>query len=270
MRLGLRLASAAVLLAVLLGSLWLGGVAFDVVLGVAIAVGLWEFAGLAGQAGAQPYPWLLYPLAGWLVYRFLLPADVPALEWAFGAATVVGLTAGMLLGGAGALRWAATVGGALYLGLCAGYYLALLRWRMPDPDHQGLRIVLTTLGAAMAGDTAALAAGTAIGRTRFFPAISPHKTVEGAVAGLAVALAGFAAVAPPLFGLAWYHAIVLGTLVAVAAQAGDLVESALKRAARQKDASGLIPGHGGLLDRLDSLVFLGPVVYCYLRLVSLP
>jgi phosphatidate cytidylyltransferase len=255
---------------VLLSALWLGGVAFDIVLGVAIAVGLAEFAHLAGRAGAAPPPGVLFPLAGLLLFRFLLPNDFPALEWALGVGTVFGLVAGTLVGGAGMVRWAVAVGGALYLGLCAGYYLALLRWRMPDPDHQGLRIVVTTLGSAMIGDTAALFAGSAAGRTPFFPAISPHKTLEGAAAGFAVTTAGFALVAPSLFGLRWYHAIVLGALVAVAAQAGDLVESALKRSAGEKDSSRLIPGHGGLLDRLDSLIFLGPVVYCYLRLVSLP
>jgi phosphatidate cytidylyltransferase len=267
--LGVRVASAAVLLAVLLGALWLGGVAFDVVIGVAIAIGLAEFAQLAKRAGAAPPPGVLFPLAGWLLYRFLLPGDLPALEWGLGVATVFGLVAGTLLGGAGVVRWAVAVGGALYLGLCAGYYLALLRWRMPDPDHQGLRIVLTTLGSAMIGDTAALFVGSAVGRAPFFPAISPHKTLEGAAAGFAVTTAGFALVAPSLFGLRWYHAVLLGALVGVAAQAGDLVESALKRSAGEKDSSRLIPGHGGLLDRLDSLVFLGPVVYCYLRLVSL-
>ena len=268
MRLGPRVASAAVLLCVLVASLAVGGAFFDVVLGVAIAIGLYEVAGLASRAGVAPLSWVLYPLAGWLLYRFLLPADLPALEWGLGAATVVGLAAGVVLGTSGVLRWAAAVGGALYLGLCAGYYLALLRWRAPDPGREGLRIVLTTLGSAMVGDTAALAVGSAAGRHPFFPRLSPRKTVEGAAGGAVATIAGFAVAADLSIGIAWYHAVALGVLVAVAAQAGDLVESALKRSAGAKDSSRLVPGHGGLLDRLDSLVFLGPVVYSYLRLIG--
>ena len=268
MRLGLRVASAAVLLAILLASVVVGGAAFDVVVAMAIAVGLFEFAGLASRAGVSPLSWVLYPLGGWLLFRFLLPADIPALEWGLGAATMVGLAGATLMGSGGVMRWAAAVAGALYLGLCAGYYLALLRWRAVDPGREGLRIVLTTLGAAMAGDTAALVVGTTAGRHPFFPRISPHKTVEGAVGAALVTIGGFAVAADLSVGLHWYHALALGALVALAAQAGDLVESAVKRAAGAKDSSRLIPGHGGLLDRLDSLVFLGPVVYSYLRLIG--
>jgi len=265
-----RVASAAVLLAVLVASLVVAGAFFDVVLGVAVAVALNEFAGLAEAAGAAPSALVLYPLGGWLLYRFLLPPDIPALEWGLGVATVVGLLMGLFARGGGVVRWATAVGGALYLGLSGGYYLALVRWRMPDPGHESLRIVLTTLGAAMVGDIAAYFAGSAIGRTPFFPRISPLKTVEGAVAGAAATILGFGLAASRAFAMPWYHAVVLGALIAVAAQGGDLVESALKRRAGVKDSSRLIPGHGGLLDRVDSLVLVGPVVYCYLRVIALP
>jgi phosphatidate cytidylyltransferase len=244
-------------------------VAFDVLIGIAIAIGLFEYASLATRAGAAPLLWVLYPLGGFLLYRFLFTADVPTLEWGLGVATVAGLIGGLVHRGAAALRWAAAVGGALYLGLCAGYYIALLRLSSADADHFGLRVVSTVLGAAMVGDILALAAGSTVGRTPFFPRISPRKTVEGAVAGFLGSVLLVELVAPPLFGLGRGHALALGALIAVAAQGGDLVESALKRSAGAKDSSGLIPGHGGLLDRLDSLVFLGPVVYCYLRVFSL-
>lgn len=270
MRLGLRVASAIVLLAVVVVSLALGGAVFDVVLGLAAVIALDEYLRLSGAVGAAPPRVVLFPLAGWLVYRFLLPGDLPALEWGLGAATVVGLIAVVVCGRGSVLGWAAAVGGALWIGLCAGYYLALLRWPSGSTVHEGLRIVYITLGSAMLGDTAALFAGSALGRHPFFPRISPRKTVEGAVAGAAATVVAWVATAPGQLDLAWYHALALGAAAAVAAQGGDLVESALKRVAGAKDSSGLIPGHGGILDRIDSLLFLGPVVYCYLRLVALP
>ena len=289
MRLGLRLGSAAVLLAILGSALWVGGGYLDVLAGIAIAVGCWELGGLLKRMGANPLQWVLYPLTLWLLLRHRYPADWSTLDWGLGAATVVGLV-GLLLRPRdllerGFLRWAGSVGGALYLGLSIGYLLILAN-AFPDVSvyyqllpggritsahsHLGFWIVATALGSAMVGDTAALFVGTAIGRTPFFRSISPRKSLEGAVAGAVGTVVTWAAAAPPLTGLAWYHAIVLGALVAVAAQGGDLVESALKRAAGVKDSSELIPGHGGLLDRLDSLLLLGPVVYGYLRLTGLP
>ena len=269
MRLPLRIGSAAVLLAILALALWVGGVLLYVTIGLALLVGLVEYAGLAGRAGARPPLWVLVPLGAWLLYRFVVPADVPALEWGLGAAVVAGLVLGVAAGEDVVQRWSAAVAGALWLGLCLGYYLALLRWHGGD-DHFGLRIVGVALAGAFAGDTAALLTGSLVGRHRFFPRISPRKTVEGALGGMAATVLVWVLGAPWLFGLARTHALLLGVLASVAAQGGDLVESALKRAARVKDSGRLVPGHGGLLDRLDALVLLGPVVYCYLRLVALP
>jgi CDP-diglyceride synthetase len=316
LRLATRVGSAVLLLAALLGVLFLGGIPLDVALGVATMVGLYEFQGLAARCGVPPTPWVLYPLGGWLLYRFLLPADVPALEWGLGTAVVAGLLGGLLrrtttdataaglpsapttdepaeatplaatqaaIAGArsvGAvpgtipaflLRWAAAVGGALYIGLTLGYYFALFRWHpAPDADRFGLRIVCVTLAGAMLGDTMALFTGSRFGRHPFFPRVSPRKTLEGALGGAAATLVAIAVGMPWLVGLAIWQAVLLGAAVAVAAQGGDLVESALKRAAGAKDSSSLIPGHGGLLDRLDSLLLLGPVVYSFLRIAGLP
>lgn len=270
MRLGARVASAVVLAAVLAAALWVGGVPIDVVAGLATGVGLHEYAGLAREAaGVRPPAWLLYPLGGWLLYRFLLPAGVPALEWGLGVAVVAGLLGGLVLEGAGLVGWALAVGGALWLGLSLGYYIALLGWHVSPGDHHGLRIVGTTLAAAMLGDIAALFAGSALGRHKLAPRISPGKTVEGALASMAATIGLFAGAGAWLLGLPWYHGVALGALLSVAAQGGDLVESALKRGARVKDSGRLVPGHGGLLDRMDSLVLLAPVVYCYLRAFAL-
>src|SRR6202022_2915801 len=104
------------------------------------------------------------------------------------------------------------------------------------------------------------------GRHPYFPAISPHKTLEGAAAGLVAQALSFAALGL-LADIPGTHALILGCLVAIAAQAGDLIESQLKRAAKVKNASSLLPGHGGVLDRIDSLILISGVAYYYLELV---
>ena len=292
MRLGLRLGSAAVLLALLVSALWVGGGYLDVVAGVALCVACWELSGLLRRMGAAPLPWVLYPLTLWLLFRHRYPVEWRGVDWGLGVALVVGLVSLLArpreMLDRGFVRWAASVGGALYLGFTVGYLLILAN-RVGDftgglvvfvtngvdqliaggsHAHAGFWMVAVILGSAMVGDTLALFAGTAFGRTPFFQSISPRKSLEGALAGVAGSVVTWVAAAPPLTGLAWYHAVVVGVLTSLAAQGGDLVESAMKRAADVKDSSQLIPGHGGLLDRLDSLLLLGPVVYGYLVVVG--
>jgi phosphatidate cytidylyltransferase len=114
-------------------------------------------------------------------------------------------------------------------------------------------------------DTAAYFVGKFLGRRRLVPSLSPGKTLEGAVGGILGSLLvaiGFIFIYPslPLLPL-----LVLGLLVGVAAQVGDLVESVFKRQVGVKDAGNLIPGHGGMLDRLDSMLFTAPLVYYYVQ-----
>src|SRR5258708_21683169 len=105
------------------------------------------------RVGAPPLPWVLYPLAGFLLYRFLLPASVPALELALGGAVVVGLLSALVVRDRPMVRWASAVGGALYLGLCIGYYLALLRWPGGGHERIGLPIICVAIAAALAAHT---------------------------------------------------------------------------------------------------------------------
>jgi phosphatidate cytidylyltransferase len=126
--------------------------------------------------------------------------------------------------------------------------------------------MLTLLALVWSYDTGAYLAGRALGRRELIPHISPSKTVEGLAGGvLAATLA--AALGTWLIGLPIWHAVILGPLVALAAQAGDLAESLLKRAADRKESGYLIPGHGGMLDRLDSFLFAAPVLAGYALLV---
>ena len=267
MNLLLRVLSGAVLLGVLVAALWAGMPWVAAVVAVAALVGAWEFGGLARAMGLAPSAWILYPLTLWLALRFAFPAAYQAADWPLIAAVTVGLM-GVVAVSRSLRGWAAALAGGLYIGFGLGFFVALYGWHAVDSSHFGLRLVALPLLAVFAGDTAAYFVGTAIGRHRFFAAISPKKTVEGAVAGAAATILVAALAGPALTGLSTAAAAGLGALVAVAAQGGDLVESAFKREAGAKNSSGLIPGHGGLLDRLDSLVLVGPIVYCYLKLLS--
>jgi phosphatidate cytidylyltransferase len=119
------------------------------------------------------------------------------------------------------------------------------------------------------GDTSALLVGRRWGRHALSPVISPRKTNEGALGGLLGGTAAAVALRYLAFGnLALHHVVVASLLIGMAGQLGDLGESMLKRAAGVKDSSGLIPGHGGILDRIDSLLFALPVTYYILLFLS--
>jgi phosphatidate cytidylyltransferase len=150
--------------------------------------------------------------------------------------------------------------GALYLGGLGGTIAGL---RVGDPGQGGWRVVLL-LAVVMGADTFAYFTGRAAGRTPLAPSLSPKKTVEGALGGIAGGIAGALVVrALGLPGLPPWHAVGLGAAAAALGTAGDLFESALKRWAGVKDSGTLFPGHGGMLDRLDSLLFAAPVLYYY-------
>jgi len=129
----------------------------------------------------------------------------------------------------------------------------------------GRQWILLLLVVVWAGDTFALIAGKSFGKHLLAPVLSPKKTYEGAIAGLLGGV-GIAAAAQHLFlpDLPMVHVILVSLLLGVFGQLGDLAESLLKRAAEIKDSSHLIPGHGGALDRMDSLLFAIPVLYFYL------
>jgi phosphatidate cytidylyltransferase len=146
--------------------------------------------------------------------------------------------------------------GVLYFGFLTGH-IVLLR-----AGDDGWRWVLFTVFTAMGSDSGGYFAGRALGRHKLAPTVSPSKTVEGgvgAIAGAMVIAVLCKLVILPLIGLR--EAMALGAVVSVLAQLGDLCESALKRAFGAKDSGWIIPGHGGILDRLDSLLF--PIVFAY-------
>jgi phosphatidate cytidylyltransferase len=161
-----------------------------------------------------------------------------------------------------AVRWSMTVIAALYLGKISSYLVAL---RGINPAITGAAYTLWLIVIVALTDIVGMLVGLQFGRTPLAPRISPGKTWEGAIAAFVVATAagtllGFV----PLVGLPWYVGMVFAGGVSIAAQLGDLAESALKRNAQVKDSGQLIVGHGGVLDRFDSYFLAGVLGYAIL------
>ena len=256
-----RILSAFVILGIVIGLTLAGTVGADVLVFILASLALWEFLGLSERMGYRAPSWLLFPLGFFLAYSGTLLKQVD-VTLVLGIAVVGGLTAFLVVPGRreGVGRWAMGMAGALYIGIPFNFYLLLY-----TAPHNGLVWALFTIFAVVACDSAALLVGSRIGRSPFFRSISPRKTVEGAVAGVAGAIVVMVIGVTFVLGLSMLHAIALGLLVGITAQAGDLVESQMKRIAEVKDSSNLIPGHGGALDRLDSILFPPILVFLYAR-----
>jgi len=165
---------------------------------------------------------------------------------------------------AAAGRIAATVTGIVYAGFLA-MFLAITRREF------GGDAVIAILLVAWIGDTGAYFAGRFLGKAKLYPEVSPKKTRAGAVGGLvgSVVALGVMKLAR-MHALSWVDVVAIGLPGAVLGQMGDLVESLIKRSVGVKDSGALLPGHGGMLDRIDAVLFIGPYVYAYLLASGYP
>ncbi len=234
-----------------------------------IALATWECYGLLEAAGGRPFKGL--GLLGTLGVVWAFVGHAPHFE------PQVPLVILTLVACASALAWrndarlmlrtaAETLFPVMFVGLTLAHPVALRSLS----DELGRRLLLLLLMCVVAADTGAYCLGRWLGRHPLAPLLSPRKTWEGAVGGLAASvLVAAGAHLWPLTRIGLGHALALGLLLGLAGLAGDLAESMVKRAAGVKDASALLPGHGGLLDRTDSMLFAGPVLYYYSRLLLL-
>ena len=168
-------------------------------------------------------------------------------------------------------NYAITLLGVFYCGWLFSHQILLRKLTIPGPtaDSFGWRIILYIYILTWILDTAAYFVGTRLGKHKLFPRISPHKTVEGAIGGMVFILVTALLLRSTLVReLSVGNTIVLSVVLGVVGQFGDLIESMFKRDAGIKDSSSFIPGHGGVLDRFDSLMFNLPATYYFLRYLS--
>ncbi len=254
---------------------YLGELPFALFLGVVGGIGAWELYRLARHGGVEPLDALGVPLA----VALPLIAHLDRLAVLRSPAAVGGVVFVALLG---ASIWArgvsgralesvsVTVFGALYTGGMLAFGYALRHHRFVIGEGAGTALVMFPVILTWASDIGAYFVGRALGKAKLIPSVSPGKTRAGAIGALVVtmlvALAYNASVLRPTaqLALAPWTAAIFGLVISIAAQVGDLAESLLKREAGVKDSSQLLPGHGGVLDRLDSLFFVLPVAYLVL------
>jgi phosphatidate cytidylyltransferase len=256
----MRLLSALAGIPLVLLLAWWGGLAFFLLILFISHLALLELYKLLGVKGKKLR---LSGLAGNLLLLLTVFA-LPGTEAYLLALTVFFLgtfTMFWLSSPGDFLMLASVMFGKLYITTPLCLFL-LIRSR---PD--GFSLVLLLLLAVWATDTGAYFFGLSFGRRPLAPLVSPRKSVEGALGGLVTALLVLS-VAAPYLGLTRIEGISLGFILSVSGQAGDMAESALKRWAEAKDSGSFLPGHGGVLDRLDSLLFALPVAFIYLTLFS--
>lgn len=273
--LGKRIAFAAAAIPVIAACVYVGDAPLAILLSIASALGAWEYAQLATAAGARPMgKWTIvlaalvplavhalrlgYPVPGPALLAMLVPILLSVALWTRGSE------------GRPIESVATTLFGVLYTGGMLAFVYALRYHRFGIEALAGSMLVALPVVLTWLNDSGAFFFGKKFGKKKLMPSVSPGKTWAGAWGALGTTivctylistfvLTPFAGLALTLPGV-----VIFGAVMSVAAQVGDLVESMLKREAGVKDSSTLIPGHGGVLDRTDSLLFTVPIAYVLL------
>jgi phosphatidate cytidylyltransferase len=274
-----RLISAAILVPVVLILLWLGRPWISIgIAGLAFLVA-WEAGTLIRSAGLPANRWLAVLPALLLIAQFELADSNLTFYYGWPSRVAEPLVfAWVAFAGIDGLRhrdpqqglmaWAGTLLAGAYVSLLA-FVVAVLTFHVGDSSGQGLRWLLVLVLTVWSLDSAAYVVGKYFPRGRFMNHISPKKTWSGAIGGTVAAIAVCTAlVVGWRFNVEPVAGVILGVVIAVSAQAGDLVESMLKRAAGVKDSGTLIPGHGGFLDRVDSFLLAAPAMYLTLLVLT--
>jgi phosphatidate cytidylyltransferase len=256
-----RIVTALIAAPVFLGAAYLGGWVFGAIIALIGLAGQRELYDMARRAGAVPRDGLGMVLGGLVIAALVDPSlwGLPAV----GLVAIIVVAPFVVQQETFLLSLMVTLAGVLYpTGLLGG--LVLLRG-----GTSGLTLVVLTVLLVWATDTCAYYTGRGLGTHPLAPNISPNKTWEGTLGGIggaALVAVGAAFLVPEVLG--WGHLAVLVGIAGAVGQVGDLVESQLKRSIDMDEASTLLPGHGGVLDRFDAMAVVAPLVYLYLHTVA--
>lgn len=259
-----RVITAAIGIPLFIILVWFGGRWFSILIAVVVLIGTLEFLHITGKFDRRcplTYFGLLWSLAVAMSPHYKGTYLLPIVMTTAVMVSLVWLL--FYSPREKAFRnWAWMLAGVVYIGWMLSYWVNLRAL------EDGMSWVYLAIFATFANDSGAFFVGKAWGKHHLALDISPGKTKEGALGGLlsAIVVAVIVSRIPILFAfspLEYWQAIVLGCLISVFAQLGDLVESLLKRNAGVKESGNFLPGHGGILDRFDSLIFVGAMVYYY-------
>ena len=258
-----RILTGALGVPLIIFAIWFGAPWFSLLIAAAVLVGAFEFYRMANFEKKEP---LIYFGLLWALSLVLSPLykSTNILPIVMSITILISLI--LLLFRTprdnAFHKWAWTIAGAIFVGWMLSYWISL---RGLENGRDWVYLAMLTI---FANDTGAFFIGRAKGKHKLVPAISPAKTWEGAIGGLVSSILGSIIIVVILnlispFTLKYWQVIPLGFLISFFAQIGDLVESLLKRNMGIKESGTLLPGHGGILDRFDSLIFVGPVVYYF-------
>ena len=258
-----RVITAAVGVPLIILAVWFGDPWFSLLIVAATLAGTFEFYHMANLNKREPliYFGLLWTLALVLSPHYNSTNTLPIVMTAAVVISLIWILCHSPREEA-SRNWAWMVAGTLYIGWMLSYWLNL---RILEDGRNWVYLAMFT---TFANDTGAFFIGRKWGKRKLASAISPDKTWEGAIGGLLSAIVAVIAISKILILFSplpfkYWQVFLIGFLISLFAQLGDLVESLLKRNMGVKESGKLLPGHGGILDRFDSLIFVGPMVYYY-------
>jgi phosphatidate cytidylyltransferase len=278
---GQRWLTASIAMPIVLVFVWFGGwFAFTAIV-LVVVLGMFEFRSMMLHADYHPVIWISFALSVLLLVSAMLPKySLLIIEISVGSALLISFLSVLCrkqLHGA-MVDWALTLAISIYLGWPMSCLLFLRGYGSGEIHPgaaqwltvpSGIWWLLVTLLGVWGFDGAAFFSGRYFGRHKLAPMISPAKTWEGVAGGLVLSvIASMVLTIVPLH-VPWYLAIVLGILIGGAATLGDLAESLIKRQTHVKDSGQIMPGHGGMLDRIDSILFAAVVVYIFAQLIQI-